>query len=80
MIIQIPDEILANAHLSEADIKLQLAMMLYDRNILSFGQARCLSGLDVIAFQAILGENKIEVHSDSDDLANDLNNIRDFPS
>ena len=64
MTIQIPDEILANAHLSEVDIKLQLAMVLYDRNILSFGQERRLSGLDVPTFQSILGENKIEAHYD----------------
>ena len=80
MTIQIPDEILANPHLSEADIKLPLAMLLYGRNILSFGQARRLSGLDVLAFLRILGENIIEAHYDSDDLANDLNNIRNFTS
>ncbi|HRH35741.1 MAG TPA: UPF0175 family protein [Catalimonadaceae bacterium] len=78
MTIQIPDEIIAHAHLSEADIKLQLAMLLYNRNILSFGQARNLSGLDVLAFQAILGENKIDAHYDSEDLANDLKNIQGF--
>jgi predicted HTH domain antitoxin len=75
MIIQIPDEILSHTNLSEAELKLQLALVLYEKNLLSFGQARKLSGLHVIAFQETLGQNKITTHYDKEDLATDLKNL-----
>lgn len=78
MTIQIPDDILAHAHLSEEYLKTQLAMVLYEKNILSFGQARKLSGLNVLSFQEVLGKNKIAAHYDSEDLAMDLINLESF--
>ena len=78
MTIHIPDDILANSHLTENDLKLQLALMLYEKNILSFGQARRISGLHVIAFQELLGQNKIAAHYDTEDLAKDLTNLEFF--
>jgi predicted HTH domain antitoxin len=79
MTIHIPDDILANTHLSENDLKVQLALVLYSKNILSFGQARRLSGLHVIAFQELLGKNQIGAHYDSEDLAKDLDSLNSFP-
>lgn len=78
MTIHIPDDILANTQLSENDLKVQLALVLYSKNILSFGQARRLSGLHVIAFQELLGKNQIGAHYDSEDLAKDLDSLNSF--
>lgn len=78
MNIHIPSEIIVQTNLTEQDIKLHLAMMLYEKNILSFGQARRLSGLNIFDFQESLGKNKIPIHYDSEDFAKDLENLKNI--
>lgn len=56
----------------------ELAMALFSKNLLTFGQARKLSGLDVISFQEELGKNKITMHYDLLDFKQDLINLENF--
>ncbi|MEM6799910.1 MAG: UPF0175 family protein [Bacteroidota bacterium] len=72
MTIEISDNILRQIQLSEENLKLELAMLLFEKYQLSFGQARKLSGLNVIAFQQALAKNKIPLHYDVEDLDRDL--------
>lgn len=50
MQIIIPDEFIQTSKLSETQLMTELAMALFSKNLLTFGQARKLSGLDVISF------------------------------
>ena len=47
-------------------------MLLFQKYTLSFGQARRLSGLDVVAFQQALAANQIPLHYDVEDFERDL--------
>jgi predicted HTH domain antitoxin len=49
--IEIPREVLNSARMSVAELKKELALILYQQNKLSFGKARELTELNVWAFQ-----------------------------
>lgn len=58
--------------MSETALRTELAMLLFQKYELSFGQARRLSGLDVVAFQQALAANQIPLHYDVEDFEQDL--------
>ena len=78
MVLTIPDDILTMSKLTEKDIRIQFALMLFGKNLVSFGQARKLSGLDVISFQQTLGKHNIPMHYDKEDFEQDLLNLKSF--
>ncbi len=72
MTLSISDNILQQINLSETALRTELAMLLFQKYELSFGQARRLSGLDVVAFQQALAANQIPLHYDVEDFEQDL--------
>ena len=72
MRIEIPDDVLSNAHLSEKDLKLELALVFYQRSTFTLGQASAFAGIHQIEFQKILSERKINLHYDLDSFRDDL--------
>ena len=72
MKIEIADSVLRQAHLSEQDLKLELALILYQRNSFTLGQASKFAGLHQFEFQKKLKERNIYLHYDMDMLNNDL--------
>lgn len=72
MTLEISDSILRQIQLDEKDLRIEIAMLLFQKYQLSFGQARRLSGLDVIAFQQILATNEIPLHYDIEDFERDM--------
>ena len=62
--IEIPAEILRAARMTEAELRLELAIALYQQCKLSFGKARELAGLDVWTFQQLLASREIAPHYD----------------
>jgi predicted HTH domain antitoxin len=75
MAIVISDQIIQQTNLSEAEFRIRLALLLFEKNILSFGQARRFSGLNVLAFQELLVKYKIPMHYDWEDYQNDLKTL-----
>lgn len=73
--IEIPREIMHSARITAADLKKELALVLYQQNKISFGKARELAGLNVWAFQQLLGERNIPINYYIDDLEDDLRNL-----
>ncbi|MEJ5172720.1 MAG: UPF0175 family protein [Hydrogenothermaceae bacterium] len=77
--IDLPDkvaEIMGDSQeMLEKNIKLNLALLLYKRGLLSFGRARELAGLSVWDFIEKLAEAKIPINYDVDDLEEDLRTI-----
>lgn len=45
MIVVIPDDVLTSARMSEAELKLEIAIMLFEQNKISIGKARRLAGV-----------------------------------
>jgi predicted HTH domain antitoxin len=73
MRIEIPDALLNNAHLSEQDLKLELALIFYQRNNFTLGQVSAFAGIHQIEFQKILSSRNINLHYDLDSFRDDLN-------
>lgn len=72
MTLKISDDILRHINLSESALRTEIAMLLFQKYELSFGQARRLSGLDVLAFQQALAANQIPLHYEVEDFERDL--------
>ncbi len=59
-------------HRIEHDIRIELALSLYQQEILSFGKARELAGLGKYEFGKLLGDRKITRHYGKEELQQDL--------
>lgn len=76
--LEIPQGILDAAHLSLADLRLELALALYAQNRLSLGKARELAGLTLWEFRQWLATRRIEAHYTAADVQDDLNTLREL--
>ncbi len=76
MTISIPDEVLAQTKISTAELKIELAAYLYEKQRLSIGKARKVAGLGLIDFQKELAKRNIYLHLTIEDVDTDLRNLR----
>ncbi len=63
-------------HRIEQDIRIELALSLYQQNILSFGKARELAGMGKYEFGKLLGDRHIARHYGEEELQQDLKYAR----
>ena len=77
MKIEIPEEALNMANLSEDELRLELALFLYKRNIFTLESASKFANMDAYQFQKKLGEKKIPVHYTMDDFRDDLRTVNE---
>lgn len=66
MSVLISDEILQAANMTDADLKRELAVLLYQLKKLGLSKARELSGMSLIEFQRELARRQIPVFDDLD--------------
>lgn len=78
MSVTIPDEVLQAARMSEAELRQELAVLLYEKDRLTLAQASRLSGLERLRFQQLLASRGIPVHYDVEDFERDLATLRDL--
>ena len=76
MSVVIPDHILQAAGMSEAELKLEIAIILYQHRGLSTGKARRLAGMNLIEFQRELASRGICVNYDVEDFQSDLKTLQ----
>ena len=76
MSVVIPDNILQAAGISEAELKLEIAIILYQQRKLSTGKAQRLAGMNLIEFQRELASRGICVNYDVEDFQADLKTLR----
>ncbi|HKK79927.1 MAG TPA: UPF0175 family protein [Phaeodactylibacter sp.] len=72
MTLNISDQVLQASGLTEEELTLEIAVALYQREILSLGKAADFAGLHRMAFQATLYERKVPINYDIEDLEDDL--------
>ena len=72
MPVTITDSVLAEAHLTEAELRRELAVALFREERLTLGQACSLADMDQLAFQSILADRQIPVHYGIEELREDL--------
>lgn len=78
MSIFIPDEIIAATRMTEAEMKQEIAIMLFQKEKLTLAQASKLAGMNRIAFQHLLASRQIPVHYDVQDFEQDIKNLREM--
>lgn len=72
MAVVISDETLHAAHLSTAELKQELAIMLFEKDRLTLAQAAALAEMGPIHFQHILASRGISPHYDVPEFEQDL--------
>ena len=72
MSLVIPDEFLQTAHISETDLKLEIAILLFQQEKITLGTASQFAGINQLEFQRILGSRKIPIHYGVEDFQQDL--------
>lgn len=76
MTILISDDILQAQNLDERSLRIEVAVILYDREILSLGLAAQMANLDRMQFQQALSERNVPIKYRSEDLMLDLQTLR----
>ena len=76
MPVIIPDEVLTAAHISEPELKQELALTLFQQERLTLAQASHLADMGQLAFQALLAERQIPIHYGIEEFRQDLRTLR----
>ena len=72
MIIEIPDQIINQSGLSAEEIMLKVALVLFQEEKLTLGQASRFAGLHQYEFQKELAARNLPIHYGEADYKNDL--------
>ena len=78
MPVTIPDEVLAAAHISELELKRELALTLFQQERLTLAQASRLAELDQLTFQALLADRRIPIHYGVEEFRDDIRTLREL--
>lgn len=78
MSIVIPNEILVASRMTEAEMKQEIAVMLFGKEKLTLAQASRFAQMNRIAFQHLLASRKIPIHYDVDDFEQDIKNLQEM--
>jgi len=76
MSIVISDEILQTTRMSEDELLQEIAIMLFQKEKLTLGQASRMAGTSQLEFQHLLASRQIPLHYDVEDLETDLKTLR----
>ena len=72
MPVTLPDDLLQSTKLTEAELKAELALALFQRERLTLGQAAILAGLPQLDFQRLLASRRIPLHYGIEAMEQDL--------
>lgn len=75
MSVTISDEILSVTRMSEAELKQEIAIMLFQKEKLTLGQASNLAEMNQFQFQNLLASRQISLHYDLEDLDADVKTL-----
>ncbi|MBK8568419.1 MAG: UPF0175 family protein [Saprospiraceae bacterium] len=75
MVITVPDSIVKNSGLTEAQVRLGVAISLFQMEIFTLTQAAKVAGLHRVQFQEELAKRKIPVHYGIEELEEDMKTL-----
>jgi predicted HTH domain antitoxin len=78
MSVIIPDEVLYATHMSAAELRQEIAILLYQREKLTLGQASKLAGITQLQFQFLLASRQIPIHYAVAEFDEDLKTLREM--
>ena len=76
--VEIPQDVLDSARLTESGVKVELAVHLYAEGRLSLGKARELAGMSLWEFRQLLASRRIPPHYDVTDLEEDVTTLHEM--
>jgi predicted HTH domain antitoxin len=78
MSVLIPDDILQSAEMSEAELKLELAILLFQQEKISIGKARRFAEMSLLDFQREIAQRGICIHYDVEEFEEDIQTLREM--
>jgi predicted HTH domain antitoxin len=72
MPVALPDELLRSTGLTESELKIELALKLFQQERLTLGQAALLAELPQLDLQRLLASRRIPLHYDQEAMEQDL--------
>lgn len=78
MSVVISDDVLQAAHMDEAELRQELALVLFERGRLTLGQATHFAGMERLRFQHLLASRGICQHYDVPEFEADLDTLREL--
>lgn len=78
MSVIIPDHILQSAEMSEAELKLELAILLFQQEKISIGKARRLAEMSLLDFQREIAQRGICIHYDVEEFEADIQTLQEM--
>jgi predicted HTH domain antitoxin len=76
MSITISDDIIKASKMTEEQLKLEIAIMLFQQDKISIGKARQLAQMSLLEFQKELAKRKICIHYDVEELEQDIKTLQ----
>ncbi|HEX2913518.1 MAG TPA: UPF0175 family protein [Chloroflexia bacterium] len=76
MSFNISDDLVHATGMSEGELAQEIAIMLFQKEKLTLGQASRLAGMSQFQFQHLLARRQIPVHYGVEDLAEDVQTLR----
>lgn len=76
MSVVISNEMLGTTRMTEEEMKLEIAVLLFQKEKLTLAQAARFAGMHRVAFQHLLASRQIPIHYGVDDLREDAENLR----
>ena len=74
--LEIPGEVFHSARMTQAQLKVELAVHLFEQEKLSFGKARQLAEMDIWQLMQLLGSRGVSMHYDVEDYEEDLETLQ----
>jgi len=78
MSVVIPDDIVYSTRMTESELLQEIAILLYQKEKLSLGQASRLAQMTQWQFQLLLGSREITVHYDVAEFQSDLKTLHEM--
>ncbi|MGA7234836.1 MAG: UPF0175 family protein [Bryobacteraceae bacterium] len=75
MPVTISDELLSAAHITEPELKRELALALFQQDRLTLAQASRVAEMSQLEFQGLLAERQIPIHYGIDEFHEDMRTL-----
>jgi predicted HTH domain antitoxin len=75
MSLVISEETLETIQLTEEELRIEIAVMLFQQERLTLAQASHFANQNIVRFQRLLASRKIPLHYDIDDLREDVKSL-----
>jgi predicted HTH domain antitoxin len=75
--LNIPDQLIQQHSLNSADWMREIAIALFQQELITLGTASKIAGMHQMEFQALLSERGICIHYDLADYQDDIESLRD---